>query len=605
MMKILKAVVHVLTPRERKRGILILGMAVALGFLETAGVASIMPFLAVVGNPQIIQRVGPVAWLYETLGFTSVNAFMLAMGSMAVGMLVFTTAFKLLTSWAQLRFVSMRRHSLSHRLLRSFLGQPYAFFLNRNSADIAKGILSESSEVINQVLKPGIEMISNGIIAVVLIAFLIYMNPLMALAVAGVLGGGYVATYMAIRGLTLRQGRERVAANHARFKVINEAFGGIKEVKLRSLEDYFLKSFDVPSKVFARTQSTNAILSQVPKYIIEAIAFGAVIGITLYLLATRKEMGYVLPVIGAYALAGYRLLPALQNVYKGLVTLRFGMGALESLVDDLQHESTVSANTPGTAAPQFEHSISLDDVSLTYAGSQSSALTGLSLEIPINTTVGFVGHTGAGKSTLVDIVLGLLQPTTGAVCVDGKRLDSDNIAGWQQMIGYVPQAIYLSDDSIGANIAFGIVSGRIDHQSVERAARAAQLHEFIEQLPQGYATQIGERGVRLSGGQRQRVGIARALYSDPRVLVLDEGTSALDNVTEAAVMEAVRALSHQKTIILIAHRLSTLKDCDQIFVLESGKLKGKGTLEQLQQDNEIFRRFSGLSEVPPIAAASG
>lgn len=599
MLKIFRAIVFVLTPEERRRGLVVIGMAIAMGFLETAGVASIMPFLAVVGNPGMIDRIGPLSWFYKTAGFTSTNAFLMVLGSIAGAMLVISSGFKILTNWAQLKFVSMRRHSLSHRLLRVFLGQPYTFFLNRNSADIAKGILSESNEVISQVLKPGVEMISNSIVAIVLISFLIYMNPLMACAVACALGGGYAATYASIRGLTLRQGRARAAANRARFKIVNEAFGGIKEIKLRGLERYYLDYFDEPSKVFARTQSSNAIISQVPKHVIEAIAFGIVIAITVYLLATRGEMGYVLPVLGAYALAGYRLMPALQSVYTGVVTLRFGMGALESLVEDLENESSMPTQAGEELAPlEFNHSIKLENVSFTYPGTERPALLDLSLDIPVNTTVGFVGHTGAGKSTVVDIVLGLLQPTAGAIRIDGKELDGGNAAAWQRMVGYVPQAIYLSDDSVAANIAFGMPPDRIDWAAVERAARAAQLHDFIDQLPERYATPIGERGVRLSGGQRQRIGIARALYSDPRVLVLDEGTSALDNVTEAAVMEAVRALSRHKTIILIAHRLSTLQDCDQMYVLEGGRLKGQGTFEQLRQNNEIFQKFSNLADAP-------
>lgn len=597
MFKIIQTIYSVLTPQERRNGIIVLAMSIALGFLETAGVASIMPFLAVVGSPEIIHRVAPLKWAYETFSFESPTAFLVALGVIAILMLVITSTFKLVTSWVQLRYVSMRRHSLSRRLLQVFLGRPYAYFLNRNSADIAKGVLSEANEVINQVLKPVVEVISNAIVAAVLVTFLVYMNPFMALAVAGVLGVGYVVAYLSIRRLTIRQGRERAESNRARFKVVNEAFGGIKEVKLRGLEHYYLKSFDGPSKIFAQTQSTNAIVSQVPKYIIEAIAFGVVIMITVYLLSVHDEIGYILPVLGAYALAGYRLLPALQSVYKGVVTVRFGMGALESLVGDLRDEETTTPHKrKGLKSMDFSHSIRMEDVSYSYPGSDKVALSDITLEIPANTTVGFIGHTGAGKSTIVDIILGLLQPSKGKVRVDGVALDENNIPSWQQIVGYVPQAIYLSDESIAANIAFGITPESIDQEAIRRAARAAQLHDFIEQLPQGYDTKVGERGVRLSGGQRQRIGIARALYADPRVLVLDEGTSALDNMTEAAVMESVRALSRSKTIILIAHRLSTLKDCDQIFILEGGRLSGQGTLAELQQDNEAFQEVSNLAD---------
>lgn len=602
MLETIRSVASVLTVSERKRALIVLFMAIVLGMLEAAGVASIMPFLAVVGNPGIIQRLPPLAWAYETFDFASTNTFLVALGIMSVCVLVFTSIFRLLTTWVQLRFVSMRRHTISRRLLEVFLRQPYDFFLNRNSADLAKGILAEANEVINQVLKPLVETISYGIVALALMGFLVYLDPLIALAVAGTLSGAYALVYYAIRGFTRAQGRERVTANRERFAAVNEAFGGIKEVKLRGLEPFFLARFDEPSKIFARTQATNAIVSQTPRFIIEAVAFGVIMAVTIVLIATKDDMGSILPLLGAYVLAGYKLLPAMQNVYKGSVTVRFGMGALESLVSDLALETAPPRLHKHKATPLLlEQGLRMEAVRYTYPQSEQPAIRDLDLSISANTTVGFVGSTGAGKSTAVDLILGLLSPTGGRILIDGKAMSELDPRAWQQAIGYVPQSIYLADASISANIAFGIPEDEVDLAAVERAARAAQLHEFIaDQLPQGYATQVGERGVRLSGGQRQRIGIARALYHDPQVLVLDEGTSALDSVTEAAVMESIRGLAHQKTIILIAHRLSTVRECDQIFLMEQGELKGTGSYEQLQRENETFRRLANTSE-PSIA----
>lgn len=598
MLDIIRSVASVLTVPERKRALIVLLMSILLGMLEAAGVASIMPFLAVVGNPDIIQRVPPLAWAYETLGFTSTNAFLVALGIASVCVLVFTSMFRLLTNWVQLRFVSMRRHTISRRLLETFLRQPYAFFLNRNSADLSKGILAEANEVINQVLKPLVETISYGVVALALIGFLVYLDPLIALAVAGTLSASYAGVYYAIRGFTRTQGQDRVTANKQRFAAVNEAFGGIKEVKLRGLESFFLKRFDEPSKIFARTQATNAIVSQTPRFIIEAVAFGVIMAVTIVLIATKDDLGSILPLLGAYVLAGYKLLPAMQNVYKGSVTVRFGMGALDSLVSDLALDTApLTLSGKRTTPLVLEQGLRMEAVRYTYPQSEKPAIHDLHLSIPANTTVGFVGSTGAGKSTAVDLILGLLNPTGGRILIDGKAMSEIDPRAWQQAIGYVPQAIYLADASISANIAFGIPEGEVDQAAVERAARAAQLHEFIaNQLPQGYATQVGERGVRLSGGQRQRIGIARALYHDPQILVLDEGTSALDSLTEAAVMESIRGLAHQKTIILIAHRLSTVRECDQIFLMEQGELKGTGSYEQLQRENETFRRLANTSE---------
>lgn len=604
MIDILKSVASVLTPSERRRALIVLCMAIALGIFEAAGVASIMPFLAVVGNPEIIQDVAPLAWAYEFFGFTSTNAFLIALGVVSIVALVSTSIFRLLTTWVQLRFVSMRRHTLSRRLLEAFLRQPYSFFLNRNSADLSKGILSEANEVINQVLKPLVDTISYAIVSIMLMAFLVYLDPLIALAVTSVLGGGYALIYFSIYRFTRKQGRIRVSANQARFSAVHEAFGGIKEVKLRGLERFFLKRFDGPSKIFAKTQATNAILSQTPRFAIEAIAIGIVLGVTIFLMSTRGDIGAVLPLLGVYALAGYKLMPALQYVYRGMVTLRFGKGALDSISKDLVHsdmENKPRLSMRESVPMSLRQSISLDSLGYAYPKSEHPALRNLNLDIAANTTVGFVGSTGAGKSTAVDLILGLLQPTQGRVLIDGKDLRELDVGAWQQAIGYVPQIIYLADTSISANIAFGIPQEEIDHAAVERAARAAQLHDFIEQqLPQGYDTHVGERGVRLSGGQRQRIGIARALYHDPHLLVLDEGTSALDNLTEAAVMESIHSLAHQKTIILIAHRLSTVRACDQIFLLANGELKGRGTYEQLQENNEVFRDFANINQAKVV-----
>lgn len=585
MLKLLRSIALILTPKERRRGLLVLAMSILLGLLETAGVASVMPFLAVAGNPQSIEKFEPLAWAYARFGFSSPKAFLMALGIFAICVLALTIGFKVLTNWAQLRFVSMRRHSLSRRLLQTFLDQPYVFFLNRNSADLAKGILSEANEVVSQVLKPGVEMISSAIVALILIAFLIYVDPRVALAAGAAMGGSYLLVFLIIRDSTLRRGRERAAANRIRFKIVNEAFGGIKEVKLKALEPYYLHSFDDPSRVYARTQASNAIVSQVPRHFIEMLAFGSVIAITIYLLHAQGEIGNVLPVLGAYALAGYRLMPALQNVYAGVVTLRFGRGALEVVARDLKQAGMPARRDDSRAERlQLRESIMLDGVSYCYPGAERPALIDLRLEIKANTTVGFAGRTGAGKTTAADLILGLLLPTSGCVRVDGQPLDADLLPRWQRQLGYVPQVIYLSDESIAENIALGVPAEKIDRTAVEQAARAAQLHDFILTLPQGYDTLVGERGVRLSGGQRQRIGIARALYGDPAVLVMDEGTSALDNATEAAVMEAVHGLAGRKTIILIAHRLSTLKGCDQVFHLEGGRLCGQGALEELRID---------------------
>jgi ABC-type multidrug transport system fused ATPase/permease subunit len=313
----------------------------------------------------------------------------------------------------------------------------------------------------------------------------------------------------------------------------------------------------------------------------------------LYLMAQSGSFASALPIIALYAFAGYRLIPALQLTYAAFTSLRFSSPALEALHKDLMSLQPAGPNTQQPAMP-LTQAITLNNIVYRYPNAASPALKGISLSIPAKSTVGLVGATGSGKTTTVDLILGLLDAQEGTLAIDGQPITDHNKRAWQRAIGYVPQQIYLADDTVAANIAFGIEPEQINQTAVERASKIANLHEFVaNDLPQGYATTVGERGVRLSGGQRQRIGIARALYHNPQVLILDEATSALDNLTEQAVMEAVHNLGHEITIILIAHRLSTVKDCDQIFLLEKGELKAQGRFEELATTNHIFKEMTG------------
>jgi len=363
-------------------------------------------------------------------------------------------------------------------------------------------------------------------------------------------------------------------------------------VKLASLEKVYVQRFASPAQTYAQHQASAQVISQLPRFALEAIAFGGMLLVVLYLMARSGGFAEALPVVALYALAGYRLMPALQQVYGAITQLRFVGPALEALHRDISDFQPFYEYENGNLQP-LTQSIAIKNIFYRYPNAARLALKDVSLNIKARTTVGLVGATGSGKTTTVDLILGLLEPNAGTLEVDGKIIDKSNRRAWQRCLGYVPQQIYLSDDTVAANIAFGVAPEAIDQIAVERAAKIANLHEFVSnEMPDGYKTSVGERGVRLSGGQRQRIGIARALYHNPQVLILDEATSALDNLTEQAVMEAVHNLGHNVTIILIAHRLSTVKECDTIFFLDKGEIHGHGTFEELTLSNERFRAMA-------------
>ncbi|MFO8090865.1 MAG: ABC transporter ATP-binding protein [Desulfatiglandaceae bacterium] len=592
-----------LTLKERHRGYLILVMILVMAILDTIGVASIMPFMSVLGNPNVVETNRWLNMAYTKLGFADPKSFLFFLGLVVFFALVVSIAFKALTQYALLRFTHMRNYSLSCRLFQGYLGRPYTWFLNRHSADLGKSVLSEVQQVIANVLIPAMQLLAHGAVALFLITLLIAVDPILALIMAFILCGAYFLIYMTIRKYLSRIGTDRVAANKERFQVAQEALGGIKEVKIFGREAAFFSRFTGPARRFAKHQANSQVASQMPRYLLEIVAFGGILMIALYLFRSHEQFSRVLPLLAVYAFAGYRLIPALQNVYQQLTKLRFGLPALDilhrDLMDTRDNEPAAKDRDQPALAPQT--GVTLNNLHFTYPGAQTPVLKGISLHIPINSAIGLVGATGSGKTTTVDIILGLLSPQSGQLLVDGKEiiepqpsdLSPRTLRAWQSALGYVPQQIYLSDDTVAANVAFGIPKKEIDMEAVIRAATIAELHRFVtRELPKGYETVVGDRGVRLSGGERQRVGIARALYHDPPVLVLDEATSSLDNVTEKYVIQAIKRMKGKRTIILIAHRLTTVRECDAIVLLDHGEIKAQGAYDDLVANNEQFRNMA-------------
>ena len=571
MLSSLKQLWQILSPLDKRKVIYVFILVMGMAFIESAGVISIMPFLAVLSNPNVVESNSYLKQLYDFTGAANKQNFILYLGFLSLFVVICSTVFKIVTQYAVNRFASLQRHYFSTRLLKTYLQQNYEFFIQRNSATLVKNILSEVDQLIWTMILPALTLMSYGVVLLSMVGILLLYDPLMAIATAFVLGLFYASIYMLVRKKLTQIGQEFTQANKERYQTCQEALAGIKDVMINNAEHGYIKQFEESSRVFARHIATRETLGQVPLNVIETVGYGCLIGLAMLLVVSGNEVSHILPVLGLYGFAAYRMLPAAQNMYRAISQIKFSEQVLSVLKPEfaLEKDELKHIEKDSTQYLKFENSIRLENISFAYPNRmESPILNNFSLEVKKNASLGIVGKSGSGKSTLMDIMLGLLFPQQGKVYIDDVELTADNITQWRDLVGYVPQNIYLADKSIAENIAFGVAKIDIDLKRVEFVARQAQIDDFIQsQLPLGYHTLVGERGVMLSGGQRQRIGIARALYKNPQVLFMDEATSALDTETEQAVNEAIQNLNGKMTMVIIAHRESAVAQCNQILKL--------------------------------------
>ena len=604
MLDTTRKVISLFSPSEQRELYHLFAVIVLMALLEVAGVASIMPFLQVVANPESIETNALLSTLYNAGGFETTNAFLFALGVAVFLMILLTNVVGFGSVYLIQQFTWMRNHTLSTRLLETYIHQPWSFFLERNTGELSGNILTEVQTFITTFLIPFMLLIANAIAAAAVAIFIFITDPVLAVLVGLAVCGAYALVYKLSKTTLKRRGSMRKEANASRYRMANEALSAIKTVKVTGMEGAWTERYSAQSKKFSTAQAIAAVLSYSPRYALEVIAFGAIVVILLYQIALQVDVGQVIPVVGLYAFAGYRLLPKMQQIYYAASRMQYTSYTLNLVFEDVVRRAAFMESSSDEDRLTAEASFGLQDVTFHYPNTARPALDAVSITIPVRSSIGIIGSTGSGKTTCMDVLLALMEPTSGAIVIDGEPLQGDDRFRWRKGLGYVPQQIFLSDDTIAANIAFGVPEDDRDLEAIEAAARIANLHAFIDaELPEGYDTVVGERGVRLSGGQRQRIGIARALYNDPDVIFFDEATSALDNVTEQAIMEAIESLAGHKTLIMIAHRLTTVQKCDQIFRLEQGKLVSQGTWDELMASDESFRQMAhpdgGFEALPP------
>jgi ATP-binding cassette, subfamily B, bacterial PglK len=574
---LVRRVLFLARPYGRAKLAGVFSLALAQAVFQVIGATSIFPFLALAADPDRIRR-SHFGTLFLSL-FPPMENFQLLIitGVIAIVGVLFSNAINLLSEYARTCYAGNFAHWLRVRLLRRMASQPYTYFLQRNSGDLLKKIFTDVTNYTIGVLLPLLDTVARALTAVLLLATLFLVQPVIALSAAIGLGGFYVITFR-----LLARKRREVDENlriHATgfYREAHQMLGGIKPVKVHRAEEHFLARFAGHSVIIAKMSARVSIFNTA-RYVVEPLAFGGLVVAVLLLAAKGRDFSDILPNLGVMALAGYRLLPSLQLLYSQLTQVSSMRHAVDEVYDEFVEAETdgsvspaISSDALARARPfRWNDSITLREISFRYPGASRPALDALSLTIPKNTSLGVIGPTGSGKSTLVDLLLGLYQPTAGEILIDDEPLTPALVPSWQASIGYVPQDIFLIDDTIARNIAFGLPDTEIDPARLREACVMAQLLEFIEiELPAGFDTIVGERGIRLSGGQRQRIGLARALYHRPSLLILDEATSALDIATEAKLLEALRSLAGKLTMVVAAHRLSTIAGCDKVVDLSN------------------------------------
>ncbi|MDA9148578.1 ABC transporter ATP-binding protein/permease [Alphaproteobacteria bacterium] len=591
-MELYKLINAVLIDSEKKELLFLFFGSIVMGLFEMVGIVSVVPFIMVASDISLVSSNQYLSLMYVFLGADSANDFIVILGFILIVLMIISNTFNAYIVWRITKFSYMQGCRISERLLSKHLSKNYVYFLGKNVSDIVKTILTEVDRAVSGVLLPLLGMSSKIISVLIILAMLMFYNPLLTVISVFFLSFAYIILYIGIRKKILRLGQSSTELIGKRYRVVYESMSGIKDVIMKNLSSEMLSRYSKSSKQYAEVSALGNAFSELPRYALELVIFGGLVTLVIHQLVYDSENLFI-ATLSLYAIAGIRLMPSAQLIFRAFSTVRYHTPVLKNIVKDLQDDLQEAIQCEQKISKiKINKSIQMNNIEYSYPNSKNKILKEFNMNIKSNSIVGIVGSSGSGKTTLINILLGLIVPDTGDILIDGKKLTGKNILSWRKSIGYVPQDVFVSDNSIINNITFGRNESEADFPLIREVITLAELDHFVQSIKGGYNGSLGERGSKMSGGQRQRLGIARALYTKPSIIVFDEATSALDGITEKKIMDSIYNLKKNHIIIMVAHRVTTLKRCNIIYFLENGQIKDSGTYKYLLKNNLTFRQMA-------------